>query len=154
MKRIVPVVMVVTVIFAVGMLLAPAMVSAASGPKAVAGYVWDNAGNNITGASITVNIRNLTNVIKATQSDTTDSDGYYAVTFQPADWEIGYTIETISTYNSIQETNSTTATNYPFQFVNISYPFEIPELGSWVGLVIAGGFLGAVAVVMLTRRKN
>lgn len=158
MKKILPIVFIVAAIFAVGMLLSSSVANADLGPKMIIGYVRDNAGNDLVGASVTVNIRDRsTNALISTLSDTTDSDGYYSVTFGPpaSQWEPTYKIEVIATYNSAQQTNTTNAlNNHPFQWVNVTYPYEIPELGSWLGIAIAGCSLGAVAVVLLVRKKH
>jgi len=146
----------VILIFAVALILASYNVIAASGPKQVRGYIWDIEGRNITGADITINIRwESDDTIRSTLTDTSsDPLGYYAVTFAPANWDIGDRIEVISTYLSNQESNSTTATSMPYQWVNVTYPFVIPVFGSTLGFLVAGGLLGAVAVVMLTRKQH
>jgi len=135
-------------------MIAPAIVSGASGPKQVRGYIWDNTGRDLEGADVTVNIRYPDTSLRSTLSDTSDANGYYSVTFGPSDWDIGNTIEVISTYDSNQETNSTSANANPFQWVNITYPFGIPEFGSTLGILVAGGFLGAVSIAMLSRKKR
>lgn len=144
--------MIVFTLTVVAMMIAPAIVSGASGPKQVRGYVWDSAGRDVEGADVTVNIRDPD--IRATLSDTTDATGYYSVTFGPSDWDIGDTIEVIATYLSNQETNSTSANSNPFQWVNVTYTFEIPEFGSIVGFLVAGSLLGIVATVFLVRKRK
>ncbi|MBU1158521.1 MAG: hypothetical protein KKE24_04200 [Candidatus Thermoplasmatota archaeon] len=54
-----------------------------------------------------------------------------------------------------QPPNSTIATSAPYQWVNVSFTFEIPEFGSYFGLLLAGGAIGAVgiAVVAMKRRR-
>ena len=159
MKKILPIGLIMIAIFAVGMLLGSSIASADLGPKVVRGYIRDNAGNDLQGASVTINIRNIsTNALVATLSDpSTDEDGFYSVSFGPPslNWAPNYKIEVIATYNSAQETNITNAlNNVPVQWVNVTYPYEIPELGSWLGFAIAGCALGAVAVVILVRKKH
>lgn len=131
--------------------------SAALAPKVVRGYVKDNAGHPVAGANITVNIRYgppPTGTIRSTLYDTSKSDGFYSTNFSNFQWDVGNIIEVISTWHGAQENNYTSADAKPVQYVNVTYPYAIDEYGSGaLGLLIAGGFVGAVAVVLLVRRK-
>lgn len=131
--------------------------SAATGPKVVRGYAKDNAGRPIAGANITINIRYgppPDGPIRATLYDTSGSNGFYSANFSSFQWDVGNIIEVISTWHGVQEDNYTSANLKPVQYVNVTYTFEIDEYGSGaLGLLIAGGFVGAVAVVLLVRRK-
>jgi hypothetical protein len=71
------------------------------------------------------------------------------------EWDIGDMIQVIATFDSKQEPNSTVATSVGPQWVNISFKFVIPEFGSYLGLLIAGGAIGIVgiAVVSMKRRR-
>jgi len=127
--------------------------SAGDGLKIVRGYVWDKVGRTVEGADVTVNIRWASDdTVRSTLTEATNSDGQYSLTFGMSDWDIGDRIQTIATYNSAQEDNSTIATSsnvWPIQYLNVTFAFEIPQFGSTLGLVIAGGAIGAVAVVSL-----
>ena len=118
-------------------------------PKAVTGYVWDSAGAPLEYADITVNLKNG-KLIKDTQTDATDSSGEYSVSFSSC--EDGWVIEVIATYNSNQETNSTAADSSSLQWVNVTFPFEIPVFGNLLGFLIAGGLLGTIVAVSLRRK--
>lgn len=146
----------------VAMFVMSQSVQAATGPKAVKGYVRDVDGNFINDIPITVNIRRASdNTVRATLTDTSkyvevdgeDWNGYYGVTFGPSDWDVGDTIEVIATHSS-QESNSTVATIVPFQWVNVTFPYAIPEFGSIIGFAVAGGLIAAVAVVFLAVKKK
>jgi hypothetical protein len=129
---------------------------AAIGPKQVKGYIWDNVGNPVEGAQVTVNIlAQSDSSIRATLSEDSNAIGYYSMSFAMGEWDEGDMIEVLATYDSIQEPNSTVATDYPSQWVNVSFKFEIPEFGSYLGLLIAGGAIGIVgiAVVSMKRRR-
>jgi len=132
-------------------------VAAGPGPLTVRGYIRDNAGNPLEGASITVNIRYAPppgGTIRSTLYDTSDSTGFYSVSFAYTEWDVGDIIEVIATWHGHQENNYTDATVKPVQHVNVTYAFEIDEYGAGaIGLVVAGGFVGAVALVVLVRRK-
>jgi len=128
--------------------------SAASGPKVVRGYVWDSVGRTVEDADVTVNIRYAAgDAVRSTLSDTTDSSGFYSVTFGPSDWDIGDRIEVIATYNAAQESNSTTAIDSPLQYVNVTYSFEIPEFGSMVGFLASAGIIGIVGWVAIRKKE-
>ena len=129
-------------------------VTAGSFPKGVVGVVRDSAGTPLEGADVTVNMLDGAGpTIRDTQTDTTDSDGQYAVTFALEYWEVGDTIDVIATYNAAEETNSSTADILPFNQVDITYAFEIPEFGSLSGILISAGILGIIASVALRKRK-
>ena len=148
-------VMIVAVILSIGMLLAPGIVSAASGPKNVRGTVWQNNGSKLVGADVTVNIRWASDdSIRSTLSDTTDGNGFYSVTFAPALWDIGDRIEVISTFSTKQESNSTGAISAPVQYINVTYTYEIPVFDSIWGFAIAGGALAVVGVALLAWKKK
>ena len=146
-------VLIVVFILSIGMLLMPAVVDAAAGPKNVRGYVWDNAGRPIEGASVSVTVKTSADV-PTTNSTTTNSAGFYSVSFGPSYWDVGKKINVTATYNANQQTNSTTAIDYPVQFVNVTFPFEIPVFDSIWGFAIAGGALAVVGVALLAWKKK
>jgi hypothetical protein len=133
--------------------------SAGDGSKIIRGWVWDSAYRNVTDASIVVTVwedSTKTNQ-RASLADTTDEDGFYSVWFGPSDWYVGDYIEVIATTNGKQTLNNTTATSsvpLPYQYINITYPFEIPEFGSAIGLILAGCAIGAVATVALVANQR
>jgi len=136
-------------------------VSAADDPKLVMGYVKDSADRVLVGASITVNIRDdaTDGTVLASKSDTTDGTGYYSVGFLATDWNVGDYVEVISDFsgNQIKVYEEAELLTLPFkQWINITYPYEIPEFGSTVGLIIGGVAIGVVAAVFLVvgKRKN
>ncbi|HEX7391982.1 MAG TPA: hypothetical protein VF374_03420 [Thermoplasmata archaeon] len=142
----------------VAMFVLSQSVQAASGPKQVRGYVRDVDGLLINDIPITINIRRASdNTVRATLTDTSGAlgeDGYFSQTFVYSDWDIGDTIEVIATHGANQESNSTVATVWPYQWCNVTFPYAIPEFGSIVGFLIAGGLIAAVAVVFLVVKKK
>lgn len=125
---------------------------AADGPKQVRGIVWDAVYNELEGADVIVTIRDPS--IRATLSDITDANGYYSVTFGPSDWDIGNTIEVNATYDSNQETNSTSAIDSPSQWVNVTIAgFVIPEFGD-IGMLIAVIGLLTMFMAVAWRRRS
>jgi len=128
---------------------------AASGPKQVRGVVRDVDGKLIEGIPMTINIRWAGNdTVRSTLTDTSDETGYFSVTFGPAAWDIGDRIQVIGTHSGNQESNSTIANVAPMQWCNITFPYAIPEFGSLIGFVIAGGLVAAVATVFLVSKRK
>ena len=149
----------VAAVMLTAILASSSQTSAGDGVKVVRGWVWDNAGRNVTDASVVVTIwedETKTNQ-RSTDSEQTDENGFYSLQFGPSDWYVGDYIEVVCTYNGNQEPNYTYAVSSlvaPFQYVNITYDFEIPEFGSVIGLVLAGSAIGAVAMVALVANQR
>jgi hypothetical protein len=146
------------VIVVLAMAIVPAATQAATHPKQVRGYVYDQDGSKVPGAQVTVTMKDGETTVSA-KTDTSDSVGYFSCDFAMAEWNIGNRILVTATYNSLQATNSTVllCDDAFFQWENITFPYEIPELGSgYVGILIAGLLVGAVAVAALVfmRRKK
>ena len=131
-------------------------VSAATMPKAVRGYITDSAGNPLESALVVVNIRDQADYdnIRATDSYTTSSTGYYSITFAMDDWDIGDTIQVIATWDSNQRDNETTADGVAFQDVWVVFPFEIPQFGGLIGTLVAIGAVGAVGAVFVVSKRR
>jgi len=123
------------------------------GPKEVRGYIMDAIGNPLEGANVTVNVKvGAGPSFRATLwNDSTGSDGFYKVTFAPADWVTGDTIEVIATYDIYQQSNSTTADSSPIQQVDVSFLFVIPELG---GLALPFAIFGVLVIFAVFSRRN
>lgn len=147
------------VVLVLAMALLPAATMAATHPKTVWGYVYDQDGRKVADAQVTVTMKNVsTNATVSTKTDTSDSVGFYSCNFGLADWNIGDKIVVTATYKSLQATNSTVVlcNNEFFQWENVTFPYEIPELGNGlIGILVTGLILGAVAVAVLVfwRRK-
>lgn len=128
--------------------------SAATGPKQVRGFVWDMHWNPVQGANVTVESVKGAVVIKTLYVDATDSNGYYTVSFGPSDWDVGNTLRVTARYDVYSTVNSTGAADSPYQWVNASLSFAIPEFGSGItaGLTIAS--FAAMAVAVMSRRRR
>jgi len=145
----------VTAIIVLAMIVASRPSVAGDVPKTVRGYIWDDAGRPMEGASVTVEIRNPDNSVQSTDMDTSDSTGFYSVMFENNEWDAGDTINVTATWDSNQEDNWTTAlAGEVAQYVNVSFPFEIEEFGSAAGLLLAGGVIACVAVAFVVLRKR
>jgi len=152
MKKILPIALAICVVLVAVLLSVPKTASAdASNPKTVNGYVRDNAGNPYPGVTVTVTIDG--NV----KSELTSSLGWYDLYFLETEWTEGSTIFVVAQdqYGDQQTTNAL-ADGSIFQTMTLLvFPYEIPEMGSSLGLIAAGILVGAVAIVVVTfvRRK-
>jgi len=151
-KRMLPLFVSLAVIAMLSLYMVP-KAEAALFPTIVRGFVWDSAGTPVEGADVSVStIQGVTT--RGTYTDTTDANGFYSVTFPGAEWDVGDTIKTTATFSGNQEDNETIAADAVVQWVNVTYTFEIPEFGSSLGLIAAGGMVGLVAVVVLVWRRK
>ncbi len=151
-RRLLPLFVSLAVIALLSLYMVPRS-EAAAFPLIVRGWVWDVEGTPVDGADVSIStIQGVTT--RATWTDVTDSDGFYSVSFAGAEWDVGNTIRTVATYDGNQDDNETTATAAPIQFVNVTFTFAIPEFGSSLGLIAAGGAIGLVAVVALVWRRK
>lgn len=139
----------------VASVLMSGMALGGSSEKVVRGYVRDTDGRPMESVSVTVNIRLASDdSIRTTLTELTDETGFYSLTFGPFDWDLGDRIEVIATHGSNQESESVVANSDVIQYVDITFPYAIPEFGSVVGFVIAGGLIAAVAMVFLVSKRK
>lgn len=126
------------------------------GTKPVQGYVYDNAGNLLGGATVTVVVIDKTDhSVRDTLTNTTGPDGYYMVTFSPDKWDIGDTIRARATYGSVQsEANETLATADEYQNLDIHFTTAIPQFGSVLGFGVAAALVCAVGLAFVSRRRK
>jgi len=141
-------------LIALAVLMVPATTEAATHTKDVRGYAYDHAYRPIPGASISVTVLNPGNPV--TKSEPTDGTGWYNIQFLASEWDEGVTIQVIATYNSVQsDENTTVATNGFVQWLNATaFEFEIPQFGSYFGLLVTAGIIGVVAVTVIFWRRR
>ncbi|MCU0853221.1 MAG: hypothetical protein MUC90_08240 [Thermoplasmata archaeon] len=128
-------------------------------PKNVRGYVRDNVGNPVQNAPVTINVRWAfdNDIIRATYTTTAGTDGLYSKSVLGADWDVGDLIEVIATnpLNSDQEDNSAIADNTAMQYIDVTFPYEIPEFGiGFLGMLAAGIAVAAVGVALFVFWKR
>jgi|GEM_PF-1313876 len=150
-----PVVIVASVTFAVLMVtvaVVPSATRAADYSKSVRGYVYDIDGRKVAGADVTIAMMNG-GVQVSSHTETSNSLGYYNIVFEPTEWNPGYRILVTAIYNSLEASNATVVLclNNPFpQWENVTFEYEIPELGSgYGGILVTGLLVGAMAVAFL-----
>lgn len=157
-KCVLPIISAIVIIFI--LVSASALMPAAqatNGPKNVLGYVYDQNGDPIAGANVTVNMRKPDTTIRSTLwYDATDSDGYYSVTFGMgvAEWVEGDTIETIATFGMDSASNTTIATSYPIQYVNVTIAIVIPEFGLFGSFSVLAMSMAMAAALLIARRRK
>jgi hypothetical protein len=140
----------------VAMFLLAQSANAALWPKNVRGTVWDNTGRPVPDTPITINIlRQSDNSIRATYTATTNSEGFYSKSVLAADWDAGDTIQVIATHGADQRSNSSIANANPVQYVNVTFPYEIPEFGpGLMGILASGAAIMGVGVALLAFWKR
>lgn len=139
----------------VAMLLSSSYASA-EGIKIINGYVKDSAGRILAGANVFLEVWTPSHTLRFSDSYTADENAYYSFTLSSFDNEFldGDTFEVTATYNSNQQNVSQVDDLGPLQWINITYPYEIPQFGSLLGFGIAAGAVGLVAMVFLVKRKK
>lgn len=149
---------VVLVVLVVSLAVVPASTQAATHSKWVRGYVYDQDGRKVPNAQVTVTMMNGPTQVSA-KTDTSDSSGYFNTIFESTEWNIGNKIVVSAIYNSLEATNTTTllCDDEFMQYENVTFPYEIPELGNGIaGFLVTGLLVGAIAVALLVfvRRKK
>jgi hypothetical protein len=156
LKRRIPAVAIAAFAFvAVAMLLSSGFASAA-GIKIIRGYTKDSAGNPLEGTNVVLEVRTPLNALRYTESNTSDETGFYSFTLNSfvGQWADGDTFKIILTYSGNQENRSAVDDGKIIQWINVTFPFEIPQFGSILGFGIVAGGIGLVAMVFVVRRKK
>lgn len=129
--------------------------AAPNGPLIVRGTVYDEQGDPLEGANVVVtDLRTL-----ASGSFDTLSNGFYFVSIMGGgQWDVGDTIEAVATApGGGQATNSSVTTVNSEEdglYINVSFETAIPQLAGSVGLAVAAGLVGLVAVVAVGIRRR
>ncbi len=124
--------------------------TSAIGPKVLMGHVYQTDGiTPAAGAQVTAAILSGF-TIRATQSTTTNSTGFYTVTFGPSDWDIGNLIEVGALLGSVGGLGSAVADSSGVQTVDVTLSTTIPEFSAPFLPVIAAAVAGFALVI---RRK-
>ncbi len=146
MTRSVPVAMILLVVLAALVALPSRTDAGASHDKVVNGYVKDNAGNPYAGVTVMVTIDGNSH------SEETNSAGFYDLQFLAAEWTVGSTIFVLAEASpgDQQSTSELADDSFVQSMDDLIFPYEIPEMGTPIGLIVAGVLVGAVAVVVIT----
>ena len=150
---------VATVIVAIALLIALSLNpasdrSVAAGPKNVRGTVYDSIGNPVAGANVTVKIIRGGSTITTLWYDSTESNGFYTVTFGFGDWYDLDTIEVTAKYDLDEATNSTVADSGPLQTVDVHIgSLIIPEFGGLLQAPVVVVSVSSTALILVLRRR-
>lgn len=143
-------------------LVAPSLLSdhaiAATTNKTVYGTVYDQIGNGLNDADVTVEIWSGywpdRDFLRTSESTVTDSTGYYQVTISSNYWDPHNTIKIIATVDGIQKTRMIEANESEYQEVNVHIDLTIPEFSSpLILLVILAGLMLSVIILQHRREK-
>ena len=149
---------VATVLLAVSLLVGasflPVSKDASAGMiKIVRGHIYDEIGNPLGGANVTIKAIRGGITMDTLWYDSSESDGLYSVTFGDMDNLLqGDTIEVTASYSGHESTNTAIANGDALQFIDVFIiGVTIPEFGSLSVVLVCGAF---VAVVILIRRRR
>jgi hypothetical protein len=119
-------------------------------PKPISGHIYDSGSSPVAGAVVHVASK-LGSTTYANLTTTSDSNGFYVVTFASSDWDIGNTIEVYATYGSYSAINTTTANAAPAQVVDVHFSVVIPEFTSFPVVAV---MTVAVSLIGIRLRKG
>ena len=124
------------------------------GPNVIDGTVFDASLNIVQGATVVVDVMvGSTSTVRSTQSTTTDSLGFYTVTFIDTQWEVGDTIKVTATKGSDSGTGSgVVGDDPPHETIDVTIGSAIPEFGSPVLISVA--MAGIVLTFVISRRNG
>ena len=144
---------VVLTVLVLAVAILPGASVAADQPLNVKGYVYDDHGNKIANADVTVTISGVS------KTDTSDSSplGYFSVIFAPNEWADGNTVQVVAQYQGgtqgLNDTVKAKGTDF-YVWENVTLPYEIPQFGNATGLLVTAGLVGVVACVALVWRRT
>jgi hypothetical protein len=146
------------VMFLVGVSFLPVSkeASAAVLPKNVRGHIYDEFGNPIGGANVTVEIVRGGITMDTLWYDSSEADGLYTVTFGMGDdMQVGDTIEVTATYSGHSSSNSAIAADdTPLQTIDVYIiGVFIPEFGSLSVVLVCGAFVAFVILIRMRRNS-
>ncbi len=124
----------------------------------IRGYVFDNHGNKIADAQVTVTMyRGATPGVSHSTTSSSSPKGWFNVNFVEGEWATGDTVLVVAQYQGgAQGTNHTLAVDGAnfFEYENVTLPYEIPQFGSTAGLLVTAGIIGVVASVVLVWKRT
>lgn len=125
------------------------------GPLIILGTVYDSAGNPLEGAHLVVT--DLNTLV----SDSTDSmsGGFYTLSIPGGGgWDIGDTIQVVATSPGEDEKTVTQVVPADAESsgmtIDVHFGTAIPQFGTTIGMAVAAGLVGVVAVVTVGVRRQ
>jgi hypothetical protein len=140
--------------FLIGAFFLPVSKEASAGiVKIVRGHIYDELGNPLGGANVTVKAIRGGVTQQTLWYDSSETDGFYTVTFGGMDnLQINDTIEVTASYSGYQSANSAIADDFGLLFIDVSISgVVIPEFGALSVAAVCGAF---VAVFILVGRRR
>jgi len=121
--------------------------------KFVDGYVRDSGANLLPNVTVMVTFRDGLDNIRSIAYNDTNASGHYTVTVLESDWSSGDKIEVSSFFDNATALNVTTASDYPYQEVDLMFAAEVPEFGTVFGVVGVAASFALVACYIIRRRR-
>jgi len=136
-------------------LLVPGQGSAADFEKPVDGRVYDEFGDPLLGVRVTLTVYHGGDVGYTDWMDTI-TGGFFTFTVPASYWFVGDTFEVVAVDEGVPESNTGVATLDDFEFTgwDIHFPTAIPQFGGFIGSLLVGLVLSAVAIVFLGSRRH
>ena len=125
--------------------------TAASDNLIVFGTVYDSSGNPVELADVTVTV---VGSAAAPQSVQSIEEGFYTVTFDMKDWQIGDTVKVVASFGGESGENQTTAGSaYPEIDVHLVPSIPIPEFHDSASVMLTIGAMASLVLLVARRRR-
>ena len=125
--------------------------TAASAPLIVTGTIYDSSGNLVEGADVNVTV--IRSILPwPSQTYVSIEGGFYVVTFDMTDWQIGDTVKVVASFGGENGENQTTADSSPLE-INVTLVAAIPELHDTASVMLTVGAMAALVILVARRRR-
>jgi hypothetical protein len=121
--------------------------------KFVDGYVRDSGSKPLPNVTVMVTFRSGLD-IRSIKYNVTTASGYYSVTILESDWSSNDKVEVSSYHDNETTLNVTTASDYPYQEVDLMFTAEVPEFNAVFGAVGVAASLTLMACYIIRRRRR
>ncbi len=121
--------------------------------KFVDGYVRDSGAKPLPNVTVMITFRSGPDIRSIKYVDTNES-GYYSAVALEDDWSPGDRIEVSSYYGNETALNISTAGDYPYQEVDLTFAAEVPEFGTVFGAVGVAASFALMACFIIRRRRK
>jgi hypothetical protein len=122
--------------------------------KFVSGYLRDSGAKPMPNVTVMVKFIDGLDDIRSIEYADTNESGYYSVVVLENDWSPGDKIEVSSDYDNATALNATTASDYPYQAVDLMFAAEVPEFGTAFVAVGVAASLALMACYIIRRRPR
>jgi len=130
-------------------------VNAGTWPYSIYGYVYDEDGFIIVGATVSVSVWNNANEKTTLPDQVTDGDGFYECAFDDGSiWDPGKPVEVTVDTGTKQKTVTDTLVAGPDMQIDVHFETAIPQFGTITGFAVAAGLVGIIAIMIPARVRR